>query len=48
MPITDRTTDYGYYWRYDHPDHEADETLDMAAGIAGVVAGTEARKSGHT
>ena len=48
MPITERTSDYGYYWRYDHPNHEPDETLDMAVRIAGIVAGTEARKSGHT
>ena len=48
MPITEGTTDYGYYWRYDHPDHEPGETLDMAVRIAEIVAGTEARKSGHT
>lgn len=48
MPITEETTDYGYCWRYDHPDHEPGETLDMAVVIAEIVAGTEAGKSGHT
>jgi hypothetical protein len=48
MPITAGTTDYGYCWRYDHSDHEPGETLDMAVYVAEIVAGTEARKSGHT
>jgi hypothetical protein len=38
MPITERRTKHGYYWRYEHPKGEPDETLDMAIGVAGVLA----------
>ena len=48
MPITENTTEHGYYWRYDHAPDEPQETLTMAIQVAGTVAADEARKTGKT
>lgn len=48
MTITETITEQGYYWRYDHPPGEPDETLDAAIMMAVDVAAEEARKAGKT
>jgi hypothetical protein len=46
MPQISTTTDYGYYWRYEHSSGEPQETFKMAVGVAGTLAYEEANKSG--
>lgn len=46
--ITERQTEHGYWWRYQHSDDEARDTLLAAIAVACEVAATEARKSGKT
>jgi hypothetical protein len=46
--ITERQTDYGYWWRYTHSAGEPEDTWLAATGIAASVAAEEARKSGKT
>jgi len=46
--ITERTTAYGYWWRYRHSPGEPAETLDAAIMIAAEVVADEARKNGKT
>jgi hypothetical protein len=45
MPITETTTPYGLYWRYDRCPHEP-EAFRQARGVAGVVAYDEAKRIG--
>jgi hypothetical protein len=44
MPITENTTERGYYWRYDHPPTEPEETFDMACGVAATRPGDDRRQ----
>jgi hypothetical protein len=46
--ITARQTPYGFWWRYQHPAGEPEETLTGAIMVASEVAATEARKSRKT
>jgi hypothetical protein len=46
--ITEHTDEHGYWWRYQHSDDEARDTLLAAIMIAGDVAAEEARRSGKT
>jgi hypothetical protein len=46
--ITERDTQYGYWWRYTHSDNEPLATLEAAIMVAGDVAAEEARKRGKT
>lgn len=44
--ITERTDEHGYWWRYQHSDDEAHDTLTAAIMVAADVAAGEARRSG--
>src|SRR5689334_1240216 len=46
--ITERQTEHGYWWRYEHSDDEPLATLEAAIIVAGDVAAEEALKSGKT
>jgi hypothetical protein len=46
--ITERHTEHGYWWRYQHSDDEPIATLEAAIMVAGDVAAEEARDSGKT
>jgi hypothetical protein len=48
MTMTEKTTEHGYYWRYDHSPDEPYETLDAAIMMAVEVAAVEARKARRT
>jgi hypothetical protein len=48
MTITEKTTDHGYYWRYDHSPDEPVKTLEAALMMAADVAAAEARKARRT
>jgi hypothetical protein len=46
--ITERNDEHGFYWRYDHPPDESNETLSASIMIAAQVVVEEARKARKT